>query len=507
MKRLLSLFCAAAALVAGLWSCQSGKEQAPMKWVDLRFSAQDSYELAAISPEAFSIVVTSTDPWTVTSANPVWCIIDKEEGEASDPEMVHIGKGKQTTVHVQYYDNNQLDDRTDYIEITSDYWLGKRITVFQHGTAYLTSPEAAEPQLVSKHAGSFTIHVEANQDWSASVTEGQEWMSISAGNTGTLDGEVVLSILENPGEIRYGAVSLKDRKGVEQVIVDITQDGVKLVAEAEQLRVGFEGGETSMKIESNAKWKVTRDNEDDTWFTIGTTSGEGDGTLTLTLEKNTFSFLRMADIVIETVPDETDGYVARRIVTLKQAYEVLPVRNAMNNAEYLGWRDTDNGYDGTVEVVENGLKFNAPARIKHSMPFGTYTFCWSGLTEATRIKTWFTLGDHQEIKYDLKCSEKRTSFEFNNDDSAGKPTGLKNKEMESLEGAHTMTVKLDPAGVGYCSVTFLLDGEFVASFDSSEKVMNALTWGADFTIYWGAAEGGNPVCEWYEYTAPVDWGD
>ena len=104
-----------------------------MKWVDLRYRAEDSYSLPWESPEAFSFLVKSTDPWTVRSYNPDWCTITPAEGEGNPA----IANAETYTVSVQYKDNAQLDDRVDTLEIKSDYWVGKLITVYQKGNAYL----------------------------------------------------------------------------------------------------------------------------------------------------------------------------------------------------------------------------------------------------------------------------------------------------------------------------------------------------------------------------------
>ena len=45
------------------WSVQSCKDDEPIKWVDLRYKAADSYTIAASGEETVSIQVKSTDPW------------------------------------------------------------------------------------------------------------------------------------------------------------------------------------------------------------------------------------------------------------------------------------------------------------------------------------------------------------------------------------------------------------------------------------------------------------
>ena len=91
-----------------------------MKIVDLRYRAQDSYDLPAAGAKPFTILVASTDPWTVTSEHPDWCIISEEEGDTSDPDLVHDGKAEATVIRVQYCDDTCLDDREDKITIKSD---------------------------------------------------------------------------------------------------------------------------------------------------------------------------------------------------------------------------------------------------------------------------------------------------------------------------------------------------------------------------------------------------
>ena len=120
MKKIFLLFCCSAALVTGLVTGCKPKDEQPMKIVDLRYRAQDSYDLPASGAKAFTILVASTDPWTVTSAHPDWCIISEEEGDASNPDDVHVGKAEATVIRVQYYDNTFLDDREDKITINEE---------------------------------------------------------------------------------------------------------------------------------------------------------------------------------------------------------------------------------------------------------------------------------------------------------------------------------------------------------------------------------------------------
>ena len=130
-----------------LLSCS---EKEPMKWVDLRFLAEDRYELTASDPEPIVLQVKSTDPWTVYGQHQDWCAISPAEG----------GPDELFEVTVTYTDNTGLDDRIDTLIIQSDYWIGKWVEVFQHGTAYLDFENAEDIMLPQTGgAGSYLITI------------------------------------------------------------------------------------------------------------------------------------------------------------------------------------------------------------------------------------------------------------------------------------------------------------------------------------------------------------
>ena len=186
------------------WSVQSCKDDEPIKWVDLRYKAADSYTIAASGEETVSIQVKSTDPWIVYSNHSDWCTISPNQGEANELYDVQI----------TYTPNTSLDDRTDTVTIKSDYWIGKEVSIIQKGIAYLTL-ENADDLLLEKEETTCSFNVKSNQNWSAAVTEGDEWLSIQSGENGTLDGMVTLKALENKGEQRSGIVVIYDRHGKE----------------------------------------------------------------------------------------------------------------------------------------------------------------------------------------------------------------------------------------------------------------------------------------------------
>ena len=516
MKKTLYLILAGMALMAGLASCVENKPEEPLDTVELRYRANDKYELDAISPQAFMIVVKSTKPWTVTSAHPDWCIISEEDGEAQPDSLVHAGKGENTNIKVQYYDNTGLDDRTDYIKIASHGFTGKTITVYQKGTAYLRVPEDEQEFMMEKAGGEVSFNIISNQPWSTSlISADSQWLTIAEGTTGEKNGTVKLTAPENNGEMRYASVAVYDRNGEERAIIKITQDGVLLDPEALEIRAGYDQESSSLHVVSNTKWTAKKDSETATWFEIVNPDGHnGDGTLEIKLQKNTgSSSLRAASITISSIAANAGDPTVTRTIMVKQAYPIAPVRVVPDNGELGNWNsDWDNPPVYTKDV---GTLFTARCRLNRStMPFGTYTFRWKDITpdpnaaseNAIRVRHWFCFSESCEMKADIRPVDGKVGFEFNAAGDGNKPSLSSYTDVDFTQPVE-LTYKFDPSGSEHCHVTYLVNGKEAASFNTAEDMLRTVTWGANINMYIGVDKSGSAILEWYEYTAPMDWGD
>ncbi len=507
MKRYLYMICAAAALVTGLAGCQE-KEEEPMKWVDLRYRVEDSYSLPSTSPEAFSFLVKSTDPWTVRSYNPDWCTVDPASGEGNSV----INEAETYTVTVQYKDNTELDDRVDTLEIKSDYWVGKLVTVYQQGIAYLSVPDDEQELEIAKAGGELTFNVNANQNWSAKVIEGGDWLVVKTGETGSLDGSVSLTVDENTGEKRYGAVSVLDRHGVERVVVKVTQDGVQLDPATFEVRAAYNQGVYELDVVSNATWKAEKTDENAEWYTLENAQCTGSGVLRLVMDDHSGNSLRQTAIRLTTIAEPGEPVVTREVI-IKQAYQQIPDRRVLDASELSKWT-ADKGVD-PVYLGEQGTYFEATtsgsvyARLYRSgMPTGTYTFRWSSMSSDARIRLWWTYGDNNEIKFNLRGSGDGTGYTEISTSPSGPDADFVNVEGVDMTVAHEMTVRFTQSQVneGYCHVEFILDGEVFQEFDTSSGAVPRCTWDQEIGMYFGCYTG-NAICEWYEYTEPFSWGD
>ena len=506
MKKIVYIFCAAAVLLGTLQGCQKKAEEA-VKTVDLRYRANDSYDLPATGAQSFTILVASTDPWTVTSEHPDWCIISEEEGEASDPELVHTGKATPTTIRVQYYDNTFLDDRTDKITIQSDYWVGKVITVNQKGIAFLTIPESDLDLSVEKAGGNYYIHINSNQPWSARVTDG-DWISITDGASGEGVGTVTVTALDNVAELRYAEVTVYDRHEVASAKILFTQDGVQLVPAVTEVRAGFDQLSSELEITSNTDWVVVKASESDDWFTLENASGKGSGTVKIHFTQNNDEGLRKADVIVKNVVANPEDFQVEKTIVVKQAYKIEPVRVVVDNDELSLWKSDWANVPTYAKGV--GTTFVGKARLNRSMAFGSYTFRWSNFVTdpelgGPRIRHWFCFNESCELKADIRPADVKVSFDFNAAGDGNKPSLNSYTAIDDWTQPIELTIKFDPSGAEHCHVTYLVNGVEAGSFDTAPDLLRSVTWNAGINMYFGVDVAGSALCEWYEYTAPMNW--
>ena len=485
MKYIKSLFTAilTAGLVSGLSSCRVEEEKVDP--VDLRFDVEDEYMLTAADPEEISFIVRSmSDPWEVYSYNPDWCEISPSSGEMEE----------KYTVTVQYTDNEQLDDRIDTLVIQSDYWIGKWVTVRQKGTAYLEVSAASVT--LPKDGGQESFSIRANQTWAAEVTEGGQWLTLEDGTSGELDGIVTISAEENRGAMRYGAVTIYDRHGVEAASVEIMQDGAQLDPETAELRVLFDGTRVELPVVSNTEWIAEKNDPDVEWYSFENPSNSGSATLVILLEPNLSSSLKEATFTLRTLAEEGFEAVERQ-VTLKQACEPVSVRHYFKDG-YGSWTV----YSGNPSVNDAGVTFTGASRlIAHNLQTGTYTFRISHDSADARSLIFYTFpgeGSANELRYHMNAATGQTEV------SSTPWSALQNTSFDTSV-SNEATMVMTEAPDGYIHAEWLLNGVEFTELASTSILPRAL-WGSNMTVYIGSSAG-TVTFEWYEFTPPVDWGE
>lgn len=460
---------------------QSCKDDDAMKWVDLRYKADDSYTIAADGTQPVNIQVKSTDLWVVYSSHSDWCTISPDEGEA----------GELYDVQITYKPNTSLDDRADTITIKSDYWIGKEVAVIQKGTAYLTLEGDQDFFLAKEENSTRTFKVKTNQKWSAIVTEGSEWLSVASGETGELDGEVTVKCKVNKGEKRYGKIVVYDRHGVSTAEVVCTQDGVQLDPESFSIRTDHTAHEIILPVVSNTEWIVTKDNEDAEWYSFEQTEFEGTQDLVIRLNANIGTSVMKATFTLSTKAVEGITPITRTI-TLKQANEAIAVRHEFDDPN--NW-----GINSGTSMANGDLTCTAARVTRGSFAPGYYSVRIKSMTDDAQSTLFFTYGSN-EIRWHLNMGTGKTNYST----TPWTPIIERNKTFDKSLKSYTLGLNLTKSETeGMMKIEWYLNDVLMDSYDNDKGVLFSY---ANAFVYLGASVG-TVVYDWWEYTAPIDWGD
>ena len=161
---------------------------------------------------------------------------------------------------------------------------------------------------------SFTVT--SNVSWSVSATQTWVKMSPTGGNN---DGTVEVTIEANPpADVRTATITVNGA-GVSSKTISVTQDAAaaSLAVSTETLKITAAGGTENVKITSNGSWSVSVPS-DATWCKTNVSAGQGTSTLTITVEANSTSAARSADIVVKC------SNVEKRIKVNQDAGVIIP---------------------------------------------------------------------------------------------------------------------------------------------------------------------------------------
>ncbi|WP_303011564.1 BACON domain-containing protein [uncultured Bacteroides sp.] len=472
---------------------QSCKDNEQEKWVDLRYKAEDSYTIAADGSDPVNIQVKSTEPWTVFSEHNDWCTITPATGEA----------GKLYEVEIRYLPNTELDDRTDMITIKSDYWTGKEVTVIQKGIAYLriknheNTEEAIE---FDKERITLTLNIEANQKWSAAITKGEEWLSFSGGNTGNLDGNIRLEASENKGEQRTGEIVFYDRHNEVAVTLTCVQEGIILNPETSVLKIPYGTETVTLPVFSNGEWVVEKENTDDNWYSFNETEYNGDGTISIHIsEQNEGSSVRSSKFKIRNKAESEDVPV-EKIITLKLGYKVESTRNAFIEKDWTVTAGTPTFNNGEVTFTPAGSNCRIS---REGMKPGYYTFHIKSSAADAKCQLYF-LYETVEVRWML--------FKGGGDNAR---CGIYDPNDNNLK---VVQIPFDDSNQSYSMGLNILAGSTTGSIDfqwtlngnelRAESGYTGVAYGTNAQIILGVTPaGGAATYDYWEYTAPVNWGE
>lgn len=507
------IFCIVALGGTALLSAGCGDDTDKDPVVDLRYDAQDEYSLPSANAGTISFRVRSLyTPWEVTGGeNSSWYTITPSSGAA----------GETSTVTVTVSDNTGLDDREDIVSIKSDYWTGKQFRIFQKGTAYLT----AEDVVLEQEGAKYSIPVSSNQKWSAQVTEGESWLSITAGATGEKDGRIEISTTTNKGEQRPGTILISDRYDRPTVEVLVTQNGVVLNPIYPEdpdpnedvvtwIRVYHEEQTLEIPVESNAQWTVEKgDPGFEDWFEIEQPSFNGNGTVRVNITKNAGTTVRTGTLVLSTVA-EGDVTPVVKNVKFKQGNERV--------ATVMG---SDIKVSGTAKLGETKCgRFDfyvqgaAGNDMRFTFYYPTYPYGTNGPRE---LRYWLNRAGNGTDSSPIMSTMPWVNNPFNPDACINICNGADPGTFRRIDKAqpHMLTldiskVKVEGDDTIWAQISWFIDGELIHNSNAANNgilISNTGNWQMTYDEMHGDPDGyisaiGSFTLTKWEYTAPIDWG-
>ena len=497
-----TILCGSVLLAGAFASC---KKAGPMKWVDLRYIAEDSYTLTATSPEPIRLKVKSTDPWKVYGTESSWCSITPSEGGAS----------KLFDVTVQYTENTELDDRLDTLVIQSDYWIGKWIPVRQKGTAYLNIEESGDLN-IGQFGGTAQFSIRANQDWSLVKANDAPWLTLIK-TSGHGDANILLAVsAENKGERRFADIDVLNRHDEREQTVRVWQDGVVLTPAQVRMRTTFDAQTLSVKVSSNADWTVEKADTGIGWFEFPQTEFSGDGTLQINLTENTGASIRTAEVLLKTKAAYGFEQIVKSIV-IRQAYNPTPDYYDFDASGLEQW--IINGADNdksSCKVVGSCLEIYGAQKVhRYNCAAGNWDFFKKASSAKAQPVIYFQCGDF-DMRWFVDVGAGKTNVTMV-DKGNSKTFSDFNVPYSSVED-HKFGIKMTPDKDGWAVFSWVLDDKVLGSYTTNgvNVQTSALKFSQDlkFHIFVGAWESGtaNQTTIWsgWQYTLPyefIDWGE
>lgn len=234
--------------------------------------------------------------------------------------------------------------------------------VFSLSWVLLLAPLSAQvvinpsSRIVTASAQSYNVAVTTESAWT--VTDNREWISYSP-DSGTGNGTVSVSVLQNPAQTsRTGTVTIGGQTHT------VTQLGATpfVSIDPSSKAAGPEAQSYDIAVQSNTTWSVSDNRE---WISFSPPSGEGNGTVTVTLEANASEAQRSGTVSIggQNHGVTQDGVVLfvtisplqKSATAAAQNYEISVSSNtSWSVGEELEWASADpleGSGNGTVTIT------------------------------------------------------------------------------------------------------------------------------------------------------------
>jgi hypothetical protein len=220
---------------------------------------------AAYTAGNYSIAVTSNATWTVTkTAAATWCTVSPASGTGNGAVSVIVAA------------NPMAEQRAATVTLTAGT-LTKQVSVTQAGASpTLSVDKTAIPAAYT--AGNYAIAVTSNTAWTAIVSAGATWCTLSNASA-TGNGTVTVTVAANPlFESRAATLTVTAGTLTKQVAVTQAATAPTLTADKNTIETAYTGGNYTVSVTSNAAWtaSVTAD-----WCAVTPQSGSNNSPVSI----------------------------------------------------------------------------------------------------------------------------------------------------------------------------------------------------------------------------------
>jgi hypothetical protein len=156
------------------------------------------------------------------------------------------------------------------------------------GSASITATVAAD---------TYPINVTCNVAWTATVSSGATWCTLSSAS-GTGNGTVTVNVMENTGETTRTA-TVTVAAGTLTRTVSVTQAGTApaLSVSLASITATVAADAYPVNVTCNVAWTATV-SSGATWCTLSSTSGTGNGSFTVNITENTTTITRATTVTV-----------------------------------------------------------------------------------------------------------------------------------------------------------------------------------------------------------------
>ena len=346
--------------------------------------------------------ISSNTNWNISS-DKSWCSVATTSGSNNK------------TVSFLITENTSTQRRSAIITVeTSSSSI--QIVVTQEGKTEVLPNLSVSPGSISVTASEQTssFDITSNSNWT--ITSNQTWCTPSV-TFGSGDKTVTCSIDENTqSQTRTATMTIS--AGNQSRTVTIEQEGKEVVpslsVSPETILVTASEQTSSFDITSNSNWTIA---SNQTWCTPSVTSGNGDKTITCSIDENTLSQSRTATMTI------TAGNQSRTVTIEQEGKEITIVNIPDANFKAYLVKNFDIDKDGEISI-------NEARKITYLALQNSNITSLEGIQYLTSI-TYMSCYNNQIREIDLsKCTElERLTVGENNLTSINISNNTKLKEL------------------------------------------------------------------------------